>query len=92
MVPWLAQIRKNGWTRHLAEPRYKLVVLRRLAALNYAQRAMAPHHGKERVLDLLFPGGDFSGTPNRQRVKNRTRLPDELFAHVVGYYWGGALS
>ena len=55
MAAWLARVRTVGWVFYLSQPRYALVVLRRLAARGFARRARA-FHGKERVLDFLFPG------------------------------------
>jgi len=84
LAAWLARIRTVGWTRHLSEPRYMLVVLRELAASARAQREHASH-GKERVLDLLFP----SDQPNKP---DQPRLPDDVFSLVVRFYWCGELS
>lgn len=81
LAAWLARIRTVGWTRHLSEPRYMLVVLRELAASARAQREHASH-GKERVLDLLFP----SDQPNKP---DQPRLPDDVFSLVVRFYWCG---
>ena len=56
MAAWLARIQEaGGWKRHLSEPRYTLVVLRAIAARGDAWRERE-FHGKERVLDFLFPG------------------------------------
>ena len=46
MFAWLARIRAVGWARYLSEPRYKLVVLRELAARGRARRERA-FFGKE---------------------------------------------
>ena len=83
----LEHIQEAGsWTRYLSEPRYKLAVLREAAARGWAQRERA-FHGKERVLDLLFPGG----RPNTRASRGRLHLPDELFSIIARYYWGGEL-
>ena len=93
MALWLLRIKGTGWTQHLSETRYKLVVLRALAARGDATRQRA-FHGKERVLDLLFPGVAASApAPSGSRPARRhQRLPDELFLIIVRYYWGGGMS
>ena len=58
------------------------MVLKGLVARGRARRERA-FHGKELLLYLLFPSGHSRGHP---------RLPDELFAVIVRYYWGGGLS
>ena len=88
LAAWLASIQQTGgWARHLSEPRYKLVLLRELCARGWARRERA-FHGKERVLDLLFPGG----RPNTRAKRDQPHLPDELFSIVARYYRGGGLS
>jgi len=82
LAAWLETVVAVGWTRYLSEPRYKLALLRQLAARGDARRERA-FHGKELLLYLLFPSGHSRGHP---------RLPDELFAVIVRYYWGGGLS
>ena len=84
MTAWLKRVRAVGWARHLSEPRYKLVVLKELVARARARRERA-FHGKEHVLDLLFPGG----RPNTRR--DQPRLPDDVFTVVARFYFGGGL-
>jgi len=90
MAAWLARIRKADWTRHLSEPRYKLVVLRALAVRGLAQRQEGALDGNERLWDFLFPG--YAPPPQAKKRKRQARLPDELFAIIACYYWGGGLS
>lgn len=79
---WLARIQaQGGWTHHVSAPRYKLVVLRELAARRRARRQRA-FYGKEHVLDFLFPGDQPTRRPRRM-----PRLPDELFSIILRYYW-----
>ena len=80
LAVWLARI--QSWTRHLAEPRYALAVLRALVARGWARRQRA-FFGKERVLDFVFPGDRPRG--------GRPGLPDDLFPLVARYYWGGGM-
>mmetsp|Transcript_27706 Transcript_27706/g.85657 ORF Transcript_27706/g.85657 Transcript_27706/m.85657 type:complete len:267 (-) Transcript_27706:105-905(-) len=87
MTAWLGRIQVAGWARHLAEPRYKLVVLKELVARGRARRQRA-FFGTERMLDLLFAGGQ----PNTRAKRGQPRLPDELFSIIAQYYWGGGLS
>jgi len=87
LADWLARVRAVGWAQHLSESRYKLVVLRGLAARGDARRERA-FYGKEKLLDLLFPGG----RANARATRGQPRLPDELFAIVARYYWGGGMS
>ena len=88
MAAWLRQIDDFGWKRHLAEPRYKLVVLRALSARGDARRKCVGSSRKEQLLDFLFPGE----RPKRQTTRHQLRLPDDLFSLVARYYWGGGLS
>jgi len=88
MAAWLARVERDGWTRHLSETRYKLVVLREIAARGRARREHA-FDGKELVLDFLFPGHFFRSGPGDD---DDPRLPDELFAIIARYYWGGGMS
>ena len=82
LAAWLARISAaGGWTRHLSEPRYELVVLRSLCARGRAQRADS---GKEQLLDFLFPSD--------QSPLDQPHLPDELFSIIARYYWGGELT
>lgn len=86
MALWLARIVQAGsWKRHLSEPRYQLVVLKELVAGGRARRARA-FHGKEQVLDLLFPGD----RQNTRAKRHPPRLPDELFAIIARYYGAAA--
>jgi len=82
VVAWVARIQKTGWAAHLSEPRYKLVVLRGLVAQGRARREHA-FHGKEQLLDLLFPG---------DQSRDQPRLPDDLFSIIARYCWDGGLS
>ena len=78
LAAWLKRIQAHGgWTRYLSLPRYKLVLLRELVARGRARRERALF-GKERVLDLLFPGDQ----------TNQPQLPNSVFPLVVRYYWG----
>ena len=89
MAAWLGRVRAVGWTAYLSEPRYKLVVLRQLSAQGRAERRRA-FSDTEHLLDFLFPGQSGEQTrANKQARRRRLRLPDELFAIVAGYYWGG---
>ena len=54
MGKWLKRIRLVGWTHYVSAPRYKLVALRALVARGQA-RWEGTFHGKELVLDFLFP-------------------------------------
>ena len=90
LAAWLGRIHAAGnWTRYHSEPRYNLVVLRRIAARGWARRERA-FHGKEDVMEFLFPGDP----PPRgdKQAKRHLRLPDDLFPLVARYYWGGGLS
>ena len=62
------------------------MVLRAIVAKGLARRERA-FHGKELVLDLLFPGD----RPNTRAGRHPPHLPDELFSVIVRYYWGGGL-
>ena len=93
MAAWLARIlAAGGWTRYISESRYKLVVLRELVARGRARRErvfpfakeQTPLYGQEHIVDLLFPG-------DHARI-DQPRLPDELFAIIVGYYSEDSLS
>mmetsp|Transcript_27702 Transcript_27702/g.85641 ORF Transcript_27702/g.85641 Transcript_27702/m.85641 type:complete len:124 (-) Transcript_27702:86-457(-) len=86
MAAWLERIRAVGWVQYLSEPRYKLVVLRQLAARGLARRRRA-NLSEELLLDFLFPGDQ-----PRRRARRQLRLPDELFSIIAQYYWGGGLS
>jgi len=90
MAAWLERISRITWKRHLSEPRYQLVVLRALAARGDARRERA-FYGKERVLDILFPGGR-PNTRAKRANGDKLRLPDELFSLIARYYWGGGMS
>ena len=82
MAAWLARVERDGWTRHLSETRYKLVVLREIAARGRARREHA-FDGKELVLDFLFPGaGQPPSRGNKQARRQRARLPDERFSII----------
>jgi len=81
MAAWLARITAVGWASYLSEPRYALAVLRELTARGRARRERT-FHGKEYVLDLLFP----DGRPNTRANRDQPRLPDELFAIIARYY------
>ena len=83
MAVWLERIRER-----IRESRYKLVVLRALAARGDARRERA-FHGKELVLDFLFPGDGPPPQANKQTKRGRPRLPDELFSIIARYYCGG---
>ena len=83
MAAWLARITAVGWASYLSEPRYALAVLRELTARGRARRERT-FHGKEYVLDLLFP----DGRPNTRANRDQPRLPDELFAIIARYYGG----
>ena len=83
MTAWLARIRAAGsWALYLSQPRYSLLLLRELSASGRARRERA-FHGKELVLDLLFPGDQ------PQANKPRLTLPNSVFPLVVKYWWGG---
>ena len=72
---WLARVREaGGWACYTSEPRYQLVLLRELTARGQARRERA-FHGKEHLLDLLFPGG----RPNTRAKRDQPRLPDDVF-------------
>jgi len=90
MAAWLSRVRVLGWTRHLSEPRYKLVVLRELVARERARRERALP-GKELVLNFLFPGDQPPPRATKQ-AKRGPRLPDELFSVIARYYWCGEPS
>ena len=93
MAAWLARIQAVGWARYLSEPRYKLVVLRTLAAQARAQRVRRrAFRGKELVLDFLFPCDQSPPKRTKQARRHQARLPDELFSIIAQYYWGGGLS
>ena len=86
---WLGEVQALGWKRFLAEPRYKLVVLRALAARGLVRRQRT-FHGKERLLDLLFPVGG-GGRPNTRAKQGQPCLPDDVFPIIARYYWCGEL-
>ena len=89
MRPWRAgwrASRKCGWARYLSLPRYKLVVLRAIVAKGLARRERA-FHGKELVLDFLFPE-----PPPHEDEQSKPGLPHELFSIICRYYWGGGMS
>jgi len=90
MAAWLEQIQRVGWTCHLSEPRYKLVVLRALVARGQALRERT-FHGKELSLDFLFPCHS-PPQGNKQAKRSRLHLPDDLFPLVARYYGGGGMS
>jgi len=91
MALWLRRIQLHGWTRHLAEPRYKLVVLRALAAGGRARQRRAIDVNVA-LVDFLFPGDLSSPRASKQAKRSRPHLPDELFSIIARYYWGGGLS
>jgi len=89
MAAWLERVRVAGsWTRFISEPRYNLVVLRALVARERARRQRA-FHGKEPVLDFLFPCHQPPPQANKKSKRHQLCLPDDLFPLVARYYWGG---
>ena len=79
-----------GWTRYLSKPRYALVVLRELVATGRARRGRT-FHGKELVLDFLFPHDRPPPQANKQARRHQPRLPDDVFSVIARFYWGGGL-
>ena len=67
-----------------------MVVLRAIVAQGRARRERA-FHGKERVLDLLFPGDQPPPQANKQARRHQPRLPDDVFSVIARFYWGGGL-
>ena len=92
---WLRRMfEAGGWTCYLSEPRYQLVLTRKMAAKGWAQRKRK-FSGKDparefrhvRLLDFLFPGEQPPPQAKQRRVQ--PCLPDDLFPLVIRYYWGG---
>ena len=65
----------------------RLGILRELVARARARREHA-FHGKERLLDFLFPGDQVPPQANKQ-PRRHTRLPDDLFPLIARFYWCG---
>ena len=80
LAAWLETVVAVGWTRYLLEPRYKLALLRQLAARGDARRERA-FHGKELVLDFLFP--DDQPPPQASLLSRGKEL-------VLGFFSPGA--
>lgn len=90
MAAWLARIqRTGGWASYMAEPRYKLVVLRALVAKGRARR-QGTLHFREQMLDFVFPGEQAPPRANKQ-AKRDPRLPNSLFPRIARYYCGAGL-
>mmetsp|Transcript_21814 Transcript_21814/g.65371 ORF Transcript_21814/g.65371 Transcript_21814/m.65371 type:complete len:121 (+) Transcript_21814:874-1236(+) len=90
MAAWLARIQAVGWTRHLSQPRYALVLLRALTVRGRAQRRRDLQVNVS-FLNFLFPDDESPQQANKQAKRGLPRLPNDLFRLVARYYWGGGL-
>ena len=75
----------GGFVEHLAGPRLELVKLRRLCLAGRAS-VRAP---ESELLVQLFGLAATARTRRRGQLRGRRKIPDEVFRHIVSFWWGG---